>query len=169
MLVIRYSKIIVVLSCVLLGGLPGFNNILDYDVNLVHVQHVMMMDTHVLETSVAGWRSIESPWLQTTAYVMIILAELSIFVIGMWGVIDMWKARKNTAAFNASKSKAILALSLGILVWFTGFLVIGGEWFLMWLSEDWNSQQAAFRLVLPFILSLIYLSMKDEDIPEIHN
>ena len=169
MLTIRYSKIIVVLSCVLLGGLPGINNILDYDVNLVHVQHVMMMDTHVLETSVAGWRSIESPFLQYTAYILIILAELSILVIGIWGVLDLWKVRHNAEHFNARKSKAILALSLGVLVWFTGFLVIGGEWFLMWLSEDWNSQQAAFRLVLPFILGLIYLSMKDEDIPEIQN
>jgi predicted small integral membrane protein len=33
----------------------------------------------------------------------------------------------------------------GFLVWFTGVMVVGGEWFPMWQSADWNGVHAAFR------------------------
>lgn len=163
MIHIRISKIIVGASCALLALLPGINNIIDYEINLSHVQHVLMMDSHVVEVGSAAMRSIESPVIHHIAYILIIIAELAIGIMGIWGSIEMWKARKNISLFNQKKAKLIWALTLGILVWFTGFLVIGGEWFLMWLSEDWNSQQAAFQIVTPFMLGLIFISMKDQD------
>ena len=33
-------------------------------------------------------------------------------------------------------------------MWFVGFVVVGGEWFLMWQSATWNGQEAAFRFYL---------------------
>ena len=166
MIHIRISKIIVAVSCALLAFLPGINNIIDYNINLVHVQHVLMMDTHVVDVGSSGIRSIESPFVHHLAYVSIIITELLIGILGIWGSIELWKARHNAVQFNTKKAKVIWSMTLGLLVWFTGFLVIGGEWFLMWLSEEWNSQQAAFRLVIPFMLGLIYVSSKDEDFKE---
>jgi len=163
MIHIRISKIIVVLSCALLAGLAGFNNILDYHINLEHVQHVLSMDTHVVTGTNTTWRAIEAPWAHHVAYISIIIAELVIFILGVWGCIELWKVRHDALAFNQRKAKAIWSLTVGILVWFIGFLVIAAEWFLMWYSRDWNSQQAAFRLVVPLLLGLIYVSMKDED------
>ncbi len=169
MIHIRISKIIVALSCALLAFLPGINNIIDYEVNLVHVQHVLMMDTHVVTVDSSGIRSIDSPFVHHLAYILIIITELLIGILGFWGSLDLWKARHDVQLFNRKKGKVIWSMTLGVLVWFTGFLVIGGEWFLMWLSEEWNSQQAAFRLVIPFLLGLIFISSKDEDFktPEI--
>ena len=43
----------------------------------------------------------------------------------------------------------MIGTTLGFLVWFTGFLVIGGEWFAMWQSATWNGQEAAFRFYGP--------------------
>ena len=163
MIEIRISKIIIAVSTSLLALLPGFNNIVDFDINLVHVQHVLMMDTHVVEVGSAGMRSIHSPVIHHIAYISIIIAEWVIGILGLWGSYELWKARKSAALFNRKKGKVVLSMTLGILVWFTGFMVIGGEWFLMWLSEEWNSQQAAFRLVVPFMLGLIFISAKDED------
>lgn len=40
---------------------------------------------------------------------------------------------------------------------------IGGEWFLMWQSTLWNSQQAAFRFVAILGIILVYLVMPDTD------
>jgi hypothetical protein len=37
-----------------------------------------------------------------------------------------------------------------MVLWFSGFITVGGEWFLMWQSEIWNGQEAAFRLVVIF-------------------
>ena len=33
-------------------------------------------------------------------------------------------------------------------LWFVGFVVVGGEWFLMWQSATWNGQEAACRFHL---------------------
>jgi predicted small integral membrane protein len=50
---------------------------------------------------------------------------------------------------------------LGIILWFSGFITIGGEWFLMWQSDVWNGQQAAFRLVVIIGITLLYLIQPD--------
>ena len=44
-----------------------------------------------------------------------------------------------------AKRFVYVATALGFLVWFLGFMVIGGEWFAMWQSQTWNGQEAAFR------------------------
>lgn len=163
MIEIRISKIILVLCCTLMAFLPGVNNVLDYQINLAHVRHVMMMDTHVVDTFSGSFRSIESPFIHHAFYILIITAEFTIGLLGIWGSIELWKARHDADLFNRSKSKVVLSLTLGIIVWFAGFIVVGGEWFLMWLSEDWNSQQAAYRMTIPIILTLIYVSMKDDN------
>ena len=63
--------------------------------------------------------------------------------------------------FNASKNIAILGLTAGILLWFFVFIVIGGEWFLMWQSDQWNGTQGSFRITVIFGMILIYLNMYD--------
>jgi len=47
--------------------------------------------------------------------------------------------------------------------------VIAGEWLLMWQSKDWNAQQAAFRFAVLFLLGLIFVSLKDEDLQDNQN
>ena len=47
------------------------------------------------------------------------------------------------------------------MLWFTGFIAVGGEWFLMWQSEKWNGQNAAFRLVVIIGITLVYLVQPD--------
>ena len=56
------------------------------------------------------------------------------------------RARSADAAeFNAAKRVPVMALTLSLLMWLVAFLAVGGEWFLMWQSQDWNGQEAAFR------------------------
>jgi predicted small integral membrane protein len=38
--------------------------------------------------------------------------------------------------------------AVAFALWFVGFMVVGGEWFLMWQSSTWNGQEAAFRFYL---------------------
>jgi predicted small integral membrane protein len=68
--------------------------------------------------------------------------------------------RSQAATFNRAKGLAAVAAGLGFLVWFFGFMVIGGEWFQMWQSSQWNGQEAAFRFYLT-ILVLIFVMQKD--------
>ena len=42
-------------------------------------------------------------------------------------------------------------------MWLVAFLSVGGEWFLMWQSKNWNGQEAAFRMftVVGIVLLLV--------------
>jgi predicted small integral membrane protein len=66
--------------------------------------------------------------------------------------------------FNAGKDLAVAGLVLGLLLWFGGFLVVGGEWFQMWQSKTWNGQEAAFRFVACIGLVLIFLNQPDGEL-----
>ena len=70
--------------------------------------------------------------------------------------------RSQAASFNRAKGSAVVAAGLGFLVWFFGFMVIGGEWFQMWQSSQWNGQEAAFRFYLTILAVLIFVMQKDE-------
>lgn len=162
MFAIRLSKILLVFSAALFAALVGVDNILNYQINFASVQHVLMMDT-VYPDNNSMWRAVETPWLHHLAYWLIILTELAIAVLGFWGAFELWQVRHDVVAFNNRKAKSIWALTLGILLWFTGFIVVAGQWFLMWQSTEWNAQQAAFRFAASFLLILIFLVIKDQD------
>ena len=70
--------------------------------------------------------------------------------------------KKDATAFYASKNWAVAGIITGILIWFVGFEVIGGEWFAMWQSTSWNGLAAAERIVSFLVLILILLHLKDE-------
>ena len=70
--------------------------------------------------------------------------------------------RSQTACFNRAKGLTAVAAGLGFLVWFFGFMVIGGEWLQMWQSPQWNGQEAAFRFYLTILAVLVFVMQKDE-------
>jgi predicted small integral membrane protein len=45
-------------------------------------------------------------------------------------------------------------------------MVVGGEWFAMWQSKDWNGQEAAFRFYMTVLAVLIFVSLPDSDLAE---
>jgi predicted small integral membrane protein len=49
------------------------------------------------------------------------------------------------------------------MLWLLAFTTIGGEWFLMWQSRDWNGQQAAFRMFTTEALILILLLLPEAE------
>jgi predicted small integral membrane protein len=46
------------------------------------------------------------------------------------------------------------------------FMVIGGEWFSMWQSKDYNAQEAAFRFYMAVLGVLIFVSLPDGDLAQ---
>jgi predicted small integral membrane protein len=73
----------------------------------------------------------------------------------------MLAMRAPAAVFAAAKPYVVIGVGLGFLVWFTGFMVVGGEWFLMWQSKTWNGQQAAFRFYMTLLAVGIFVSLRD--------
>ncbi|MEI9978976.1 MAG: DUF2165 domain-containing protein [Edaphobacter sp.] len=159
----RLSKCALLAAIAFFYSLVVFNNLTDYESNHQFVQHVLAMDTTFPENQLM-WRAISSPRIQTIFYITIIAWEFMTAVLCWWGVARLLQARKASASnFNSAKTIAIGALTLGCLMWFVAFLIVGAQWFLMWQSKTWNGQEAAFRMFAILGIVLIYLAMPDSD------
>ena len=161
---IRLSKIALVASVGLFALIIAINNVTDYDANFRYIYHVLAMDT-VFPDSRLTWRAIQDPILQRLAYGTIIATESAIALLCFLGAIRLFIDLKQPATtFNQAKNIAICGLILAFLFWFVGFIVIGGEWFTMWQSADWNGQQPAFRFIGCVGIVLLYLNQPDEEL-----
>ena len=160
---VRLSKCILVLGVAFFCSLVVFNNLTDYDSNFQFVRHVLQMDS-TFPGNRGMWRAINSPGFHHIAYDFVILWEFLTAAIAWWGGIILLRAVKLPATtFNAAKSPAVAALTMGIILWFVGFIAVGGEWYLMWQSKIWNGQEAAFRLIVILGITLLYVTAPDHD------
>lgn len=160
---VRLSKCVLILGVALFCSLVVFNNLTDYDSNFQFVRHVLQMDS-TFPGNRGMWRAINSSSFHHIAYDFVILWESLTALVAWIGGIFLLRALKLSAAtFNAAKGPAVAALTMGITLWFVGFIAIGGEWYLMWQSKTWNGQEAAFRLVVILGITLIYITSPDHD------
>ena len=160
---LRIAKSLLVLAVALFYSLIILNNTTDYDSNFQFVRHVLMMDA-TFPGNHGMWRAVNSPALHTAFYLSIIVWEIATMLLASWGGIRLLRAARGTATeFNGSKSVAVVALTLALLMWLVAFLSVGGEWFLMWQSKIWNGQEAAFRMFTTIGIVLILLTQPDTD------
>jgi predicted small integral membrane protein len=156
----RITKILLVWMVALFALLVVFNNLTDYNSNYQFVSHVLSMDT-TFPGNQGMWRAITTPAFHHAAYALIILSETVVAVLCLRGGFLLFKARGDAARFNRAKGGAVLGLAAGVVLWFTGFITIGGEWFLMWQSHIWNGQDSAFRFVVILGVVLIFVNQED--------
>jgi predicted small integral membrane protein len=160
---VRLSKCALLLGIALYYTLVVFNNTTDYDSNYQFVRHVLSMDS-TFPGNRGIWRAIRSPHLHTLFYLGIIGWEALTGFLCWWGTVRMARRLKAPALlFDRAKSVAIVALTLGCMLWLVAFLSIGAEWFLMWQSATWNGQQAAFRMFVVLALVLIFISSPEHE------
>ena len=153
---------------ILFGALTGFymtivcfNNITDYNSNFQFVRMVSGM-SDVFSKDKTGWRAINNETLHHIIYMFIIVLELTITILTISGVLKMLqKLKSSTVEFNRAKKLLMTGMTLGVILWFGIFITIGGEWFLMWQSKNWNGQNTAFFLTICFLLFLIHISKRD--------
>lgn len=161
----RSAKILFVAFVGMLGLLTGADNIIDYPTNFEVVQHVMSMDATHPGNRLLG-RAITNENLHHLAYWSIILVEICYGAICIFGSLRLVSARRlDAASFNAAKEPAVLGLAIGFALYLFGFMIVGGEWFQMWQSPQWNMQEPAFRFVGCIGLVLIFLCQPDSDQP----
>ena len=164
MIAIRAAKIAMVAAIALFATLVSFGNLTDYWTNFAFVRHVLSMNT-IFPNSEIGYRAIASPVLHHLAYALIIAAETLTAVLCWMGAIALLRAlRAGAAGFQRAKTFAVLGLTLGFLLWQAGFMTIGGEWFGMWQSQQWNGVPSAFRFVMVILGVLIFVVLRDDEI-----
>ena len=163
-LTFRWIKILCVIAVALMALLITFNNCTDYISNYLFVQHVLKMDT-IFPDSSLHYRSIDQPWLWHASYIFIIASEAAMALCCLAGAWQLWKKRNaSSTEFHAAKKWAVAGLGIGILIWFLGFEVIGGEWFAMWQSNSWNGLTSAERIAGFLMLTLLLLHTKEAEL-----
>ncbi len=164
MLVMRASKAAAIAAIAFFASLVAFGNITDYQTNFNFVFHVFEMDT-ISPSATTEYRAIMNPLLQNGAYMLIIAAETLTAILCWVGAAQLFGALRSSAAeFNRSKGFAVSGLTLGFLVWQVGFMSVGGEWFGMWMSKQWDGVPDAFRFFVTILAVLIYVSLKDDEL-----
>src|SRR5262245_58415525 len=164
MLAIRAAKAATVAAIALFDSLVAFGNLTDYNTNLAFVEHVLSMDS-IFPHSAIKYRAITSPMLQHAAYAAIIATEVAMAVLCWIGAAMLARRlRADAVAFNRAKTFAVIGLTLGFLLWHVGFMSIGGEWFGMWQSQQWDGVPSAFRFLVATIAVLIFVAMPDQEL-----
>jgi len=164
MLATRLVKVAMVTSTALFALLVAFNNVVDYGSNYEYVRHTLSMDTTIPGNALMG-RAITQPALWRIGYWLIILTEAAVGVILAFSAFQLAiNARSGASRFNAVKKFAVVGAGLGFLLWFTGFMVVGGEWFVTWQSKSWNGQEAAFRFYMTLLAVIIFVNQPDGEL-----
>jgi predicted small integral membrane protein len=164
MLAVRLVKILMIAAIGLFASLVTFGNLTDYGINFAFVRHVLSMDT-IYPSSTIGYRAITNVALHHIAYAVIIAAE-AVTALLCWigaGLLAR-RMRADARVFNRAKAVGVAGLTLGFLLWQVGFMTIGGEWFGMWQSKDWNGVPSAFRFVMVIAVVLIFVALPDDDL-----
>lgn len=160
----RLAKISLVASSALFLLIVVFNNLTDYGSNFEFVRHVLSMDT-TFPGNRGMWRAMTSPVIHHIFYALIIVWEWVAGVMLAVAAARMWNARaQSTDAWRKATSLAVAGLTVSLLQWLIAFIIVGGEWFLMWQSTTWNGQTAAARMFVVFALILIFLNQRDDEI-----
>ncbi len=137
---------------------------MDYGANFQFVSKVSGMED-IFSREKNGWRAVNNPFLQHIFYMFIIAWEIVITILVGLGVRRMARTLKGAPVDFRNSGKALrTGLFLGVMLWFTIFVALGGEWFLMWQSKIWSGQNTAFMLTICFLLFLIYQQQPDETI-----
>ena len=160
---IRLLKIIFSFAAAFYMTLVVLNNVTDPDANYQFVRGVFSME-NIFSGETNRWRALSADGLVLMGFIFIVSLEAIIALLLWRGSFGMLRSQNaSNEAYLNSKKYTTLGLGLGILLWFTLFITIGGEWFLMWQSEKWNALPTAFSLTIIFFLFLLFHQQHDHD------
>jgi predicted small integral membrane protein len=164
MLTVRLAKIAMAASLAAFALIVTYDNLVDYGTNFEFVKHVLSMDTTFPGNKLTG-RAITNPTLWSVAYGAIIAAEgLTFLLLGIGAVAMFLSVRAPASGFQRTKAWVVAGVTLGFLIWFFGFMVVGGEYFAMWQSKDWNGQEPAFRFYITMLAVLVFVMQPDSEL-----
>jgi predicted small integral membrane protein len=157
MVVLRLAKIAVVAALACYALLVAYNNVVDYGSNYEFVRHVLSMDT-TFPGNALMHRAIADETVWRLAYAL----AGALLALGTLALLARLRAPAET--FNRAKVWAVAGLTIGFGLWFFGFMVVAGEYFVMWQSKIWNGQDAAFRIATDMLGALIFIALPDGEL-----
>lgn len=160
---IRILKIVLVTFVGLQGWFYVAGNIANWESGFGAVAYVLGMEGHeVYGNPIVP--PITSPALVTLVFLTIIAGEFLVGALSLKGAWDLWRARNGEAdQFNSAKSFAVLGAGTALVVWFGGFIVLGGALFQMWQTQiGAGSFDDAFVFAVTSGLVLLFVNSPDQ-------
>lgn len=159
---IRILKIVLVLFVGLLALFFAAANIANWASGLETVGYVLGMGGHDYYSNPI-FLPITNAFLIAAAFLIIIAGESVVGALSLKGAWDLWRKRKVGAdEFDSAKTFAILGCGMAMVVWFGGFMVLGGGLFQMWQSEiGAGSFRDAFTVAVTSGIIMLFLNTPD--------
>jgi len=105
------------------------------------------------------WRFIDATWFAVISYIGIMVTEtvtgLLLLIAGIRGL----RSSATCHRWGREQKWTFIGGAFGLLVFFFGFMVVGGNWFIMYLNSQWNGLQPAFQNSVMTIAMLILTSV----------
>ena len=126
----------------------GFDNITDptnpNGSNWPFVQGVISGDG-VPADSGFQWRFVQATWFQAVSYGLIVAFEtLTGLLLLLAGIKGLRSSADDVRWANAQRW-TFAGGFFGLSIFFFGFMVVGGNWFVMYLNSKWNGLEPAFQ------------------------
>lgn len=139
-----------------------YNNVIDYQTNYPFIKHVMSMDT-TFRTPALMHRAITNPSHHAIFYIIIVITQ-AISALCLWiSICLLLRHLTSYTNFINAKRYALGALFIGFLLYAGGFLVIGGQWFAMWQSSNWNAQMKAGLFINLIMFVLLFINSNEHE------
>lgn len=147
--------------------LVAFGNITDYSSNEPFVRAVVGMSDGFSGKGITDpdltWRRVSEPWIQTGIYWLIIAWEVLTGLVLAWATVAWVRALRTRTGVTAARGLSTLGWLMGVLLFFGGFLTVGGEWWAMWQNATFNGQEPAFRNSLLALAGILLAQLPSPD------
>lgn len=101
------------------------------------------------------YRFINVGWVQALAYIAIIAAEtIAGLLLLIGGALGLRRGR-DAPVWDKAQRWTFAGAAVGLLLFFFGFITIGGNWFIMYLNSKWNGLMPAFQNSVMTITTLL--------------
>jgi predicted small integral membrane protein len=104
------------------------------------------------------WRFIDATWFQAAAYIGVMTAETVTGILLLVAGIKGLRASRTCPRWAHAQKWTYAGGILGLAVFFFGFMVVGGNWFIMYLNSKWNGLEPAFQNSVMTMLMLILVT-----------
>ena len=90
------------------------------------------------------WRFVDATWFQVLCYVGVIAAECVTCTLLIIAGVKGLRASSAGPRWGQAQKWTIAGGTVGLALFFFGFMVVGGNWFIMYLNSEWNALEPAF-------------------------
>lgn len=162
MIIERLFKTLIVFFLAIFCLSVAVDNIVDYQVNLEFVKHVVSMDTMKpgFDTAIALSRGTSNQVIHAVMFSSIIASEFIAGFLALFSCVKMLMTINDNLGFLKSKRIYLIAAAVMISLWYFGFNIIASNWFYMW-ANLYDGQQTAYNFSIFILLSTVYI-MRDE-------